>query len=428
MVANASAAPDPNTRVKASGFNLQLDGKPFAIKGMNYSPVPIGSAPGVAPYGDFFVPTYANVWKPDIDKIREAGVNVIKLYAGNPDLNAGAPRTAGNWKDFLDYCWNSGTDPVYVVMFSYTQGDLIAKGGDDLKAYKSQYAKMVKSTVKHPAVFGYIIGNEIFDGVTGDAQFWKNFGALIDTAQEAGVSQGERPFLMSAIKDDYTAENNWPAIKLGEQSGKLKNLDAWAINVYRGPELGGSGDPIFTQYLGLMKSLPSIKKPLIIGEWGTPHTTRPGNIYGQSSTQPVTNLDDVPESDMGTGHLYYDAVPVATFLNTQWSSIKANLRAGNDQVCVGGFIFEWCDEFWKSGNNSVQVGGPDAGFQGRKFAGGYWDEAGFGITSSVDQSSYNGGPNPISRSAFKGYEAVKTFYNGSSHDGGELYHPAPRRP
>ncbi len=53
-------------------------------------------------------------------KFARRGINVIKLYAGNPDLNAGAPGTAGNWKAFLDYCYNGGNKPVYVVMFSYT--------------------------------------------------------------------------------------------------------------------------------------------------------------------------------------------------------------------------------------------------------------------------------------------------------------------
>jgi len=94
------AARNVNARVNASGYILHVNGKLFVIKGMNYSPVPIGVAPGDGPpvgvYGDYFVSNYANVWRPDIDKIRQAGVNVIKLYAGNPDLNAGAPGTAGN--------------------------------------------------------------------------------------------------------------------------------------------------------------------------------------------------------------------------------------------------------------------------------------------------------------------------------------------
>jgi hypothetical protein len=413
----------PNTRVKVVGFNIELNGKPFVIKGMNYSPVPIGTAPGFIPYGDYFIPFYANVWKPDLDKIREAGVNVIKLYAGNPDLNAGAPGTAGNWKNFLDYCYNGGNRPVYVVMFSYTQGGVIAQGGTGLNDYIRQYDKLVKSTVKHPAVFGYMIGNEIFDGVTGNPQFWQNFGTLINAAQGAGLSQGENPFLTSATNDNFTPQETWPAIKLGEQSGKLRNLDAWTINVYRGPEFGGAGNSVFTQYGALIKSLPGPKKPLILGEWGTPHTTRPVGVYGTDATTPVTNLDDVPESQMGAGQPYFAAVPVATFLNKQWNTIKANLASsGTDQVCVGGFIFDWCDEYWKANNNNVQVGGPEARFQGGAFAGGYWDEAGFGITSAVDQSTYGQGKPNISRSLYKGYDAVKTFYNASSQPGSELYH------
>jgi hypothetical protein len=175
--------------VTISGTILNVDGKRFAIKGMNYSPVPIGTYPGNIPYGDYFVPNYENVWKPDIDKIREAGVNVIKLYAGNPDLNAGAPGSAGNWKDFLDYCWNGGTNPIYVVMFSYTEGNVIAGGGTGLNDYSKQYEELVKSTVKHPAVFGYLIGNEIFRGVTQNPQFWINFGKLIDAAKSAGSAR-----------------------------------------------------------------------------------------------------------------------------------------------------------------------------------------------------------------------------------------------
>src|SRR5205823_2780626 len=221
------------------------------------------------------------------------GINVIKLYAGNPDLNAGAPGTAGNWKAFLDYCYNSGNKPIYVVMFSYTQGGVIAQGGTGFNDYVRQYDELVKSTIKHPAVFGYLVGNEIFDGVTQNQQFWTNFGKLIDAAQGAGLSQSQNPFLMTAINDEFTPQTSWPAIKLGEQSGKLRNLDSWCINIYRGAEFGGAGNSVFTQYLALMNSFQTpLKKPLILGEWGTPHTTRPIGVtsavdqsaYGQSNT------------------------------------------------------------------------------------------------------------------------------------------------
>jgi hypothetical protein len=418
----ATAADARAAVVTANGFQLKLNGQPFVVKGMNYSPVPIGTFPGYVPYGDYFIPYYANVWKPDVDNMRAAGINVVKLYAGNPDLNAGAPGTAGNWKAFLDYCYNGGNHPIYVVMFSYTQGDVIAQGGTGLNNYIRQYDELVKSTVTHPAVFGFLVGNEIFGGVTQNPQFWINFGRLIDAAQGAGLSQGQNPFLVTAINDEFTPQTSWPAIKLGEQSGKLRNLDSWCINIYRGPEFGGAGNSVFTQYLALMNSFQTpVRKPLILGEWGTPHTTRPIGVYGQSSTQPIANLDDVPESQMGPGQPYFAAQPVATFLTTQWNTIKANLQAGPNQVCAGGFIFDWCDEYWKGNNNNIQIGGPSAGFQGGAFAGGYWDEAGFGVTSAVDQSTYGQGKQNISRRLFKGYGAVKTFYNASSSPGSELY-------
>jgi hypothetical protein len=114
--------------VTTSGFDLRLNGTQMVIKGMDYSPVPIGTAPGTSPYGDYFVPQYTNVWTPDIQSMRAAGVNAIKLYAGNPALNAGAPGSSGNWEEFLDACYNGGTNPIYVVMFSYVQGDVIAAG------------------------------------------------------------------------------------------------------------------------------------------------------------------------------------------------------------------------------------------------------------------------------------------------------------
>ncbi len=38
--ATSMPAAGPNTIVKAVGFRLQLNGQLFAIKGMNYSPVP----------------------------------------------------------------------------------------------------------------------------------------------------------------------------------------------------------------------------------------------------------------------------------------------------------------------------------------------------------------------------------------------------
>ena len=393
----------------------------MVIKGMNYSPVPIGAVPGNPPYGDYFVPQYSNVWMPDVESMRAAGVNAIKLYAGNPALNAGEPGSAGNWEEFLDACYNNGTNPIYVVMFSYVQGDLIAAGGTAYQQYITDYQNLVRSTVTHPAILGYCVGNEIFGGVTSNAQFWTNFGNLLNAAKEAGEEQGVTPFLMTATNDDYTPAQTWPAIQQGENSDQLANFDAWAINVYRGPLFGGEGNSVFVQYQQLMTSL-NKTKPLILGEWGTPHSTRQApEVYGEDgSGGPPINLDDIPESEMGQNEPYFAATTTSQFLKTQWQTITANIGAGTNQVCVGGFIFEWSDEYWKANDASNHLGGPDQSFKGGAFAGSYADEAWYGITSAVDQSDYGTGQ-PINRTLFDAYTGIRAFYTSTTHLASALY-------
>jgi hypothetical protein len=434
------AESSPAATVTTNGFGLFVNGNRMVIKGMNYSPVPIGAVPrpgplsewtGSPPYGDYFVPEYSNVWTPDLASMRAAGVNAIKLYAGNPGLNAGNPGTAGNWKAFLDACYNNGTNPIYVVMFSYVNGHVIEKGGQQFDQYLTDYTNMVSSTVKHPAILGYCVGNEIFGGdVTSNSQFWINYGKLLNAAKAAGQSQGVTPFLMTATNDNWAPKDAWLAIKLGEASGQLNSLDAWGINIYRGPLFVGADNlSAFLQYKQLMTDL-NKTKPMILGEWGTPHSTRqaPG-VYGNSGNRgrPI-NLDDIPEDQMGPNQPYFAATTTSEFLTRQWQTIKANIDAGTNQVCVGGFIFEWCDEYWKAQPNNphptAQLGGPDEGFRDGAFAGGYGDEAWFGITSAVDQSLY-GGENPsIKRKPFAAYAAVQAFYTSTTHLGSALYgHP-----
>ena len=129
-------------------------------------------------------------------------------------------------------------------------------------------------------------------------------------------------------------------------------------------------------------------------------------------------------SDMGPGQPYFDAQPVARFLNTQWNTIKTNLMAGDNQVCVGGFIFDWCDEYWKANNKSVQIGGPtiSSSTPASQVTIGTRPGSAFPAQSlkrPMAQTSRN-----ISRNLFKGYtDGVKVFYNASSWNAGELYSP-----
>ena len=194
--------------------------------------------------------------------------------------------------------------------------------------------------------------------MANNPQFWTNFGALVDRADRAGVSMNCKPFLMTAITDNYTPETSWPAIKEGEKSGKLSKLDAWGVNFYRGPKIGGEGNSPFTQYKALMTTLKR-SKPFILAEWGTPHSTCPQGTYGHAggSVLPI-NLDTISESEMGKGKPYFDATTTAKFLTSEWDTIKANIAAKGNQVCAGGFIFDWCDEYRKGTIPTIMLAVP----------------------------------------------------------------------
>ncbi len=423
LVALASVLASPTlgaTTVKVDGYRVLLDGAPFVFKGVTYSPVPIGTAPGDGPpYGDYFVGNFANVWQSDIDLMRASGINAIRLYAGDPGANAGP--NGGKWKPFLDSLWNGGNQPIYVMMTSFTLGDQIAGGTEAYQRYISEWRTLVASTVNHPAVIGYVIGNEIFGGgYVNDPKstFWKNFGALVDAAHSSGMGAGKDPFLTTATNDNYVG--NWNAIQNGERSGRLGHIDSWMINIYRGRHFGGAGNSVFSQYKAQMAAVGQVK-PLILGEYGTPHSTRAVGTYGKPNVANPIDLDTISPSQMGPGKPFFDAIPQGEFLSTQWLTMKQNLLSGSDQVAVGGFIFGWVDEYWKGNNNSVQLGGPDGSFKGDAFAGGYYDEAWFGLTRALPQSTYGAGKPRINRSQTKGLAAVKSDFTASSHLGSELY-------
>jgi hypothetical protein len=62
------------TEVKIVGRTLFVDGAPFTIKGVNYSPVPVGTAPeSTPPYGDYFTADHSHIYDRDLPLLRDMG-------------------------------------------------------------------------------------------------------------------------------------------------------------------------------------------------------------------------------------------------------------------------------------------------------------------------------------------------------------------
>ena len=68
-------------RMRRLGRTLYLDGKPWLMRAVCYSPVPVGWDPDwFEPYGDFFTNDYAGIFERDIPLMAAAGVNTMRIY------------------------------------------------------------------------------------------------------------------------------------------------------------------------------------------------------------------------------------------------------------------------------------------------------------------------------------------------------------
>ena len=74
---------DPDVRVEGRG--LLLNGQPFTVKGVNYSPIPIGTTfDDGDKIGDVFFDYFNPIHEVDFQLMKEMGVNTIRIYGMFP--------------------------------------------------------------------------------------------------------------------------------------------------------------------------------------------------------------------------------------------------------------------------------------------------------------------------------------------------------
>ena len=87
-------------RLQPVGRALYLDGKPFLVRGVCYSPTPVGQDPGYGePWGDYFTTDHYKIFTRDIALFVEMGANTIRLYTF---------KTSQRHQDFLDSADRAG--------------------------------------------------------------------------------------------------------------------------------------------------------------------------------------------------------------------------------------------------------------------------------------------------------------------------------
>ncbi len=142
---------------------------------------------------------------------------MIKLYAGNPALNAGAPGSSGSWKQFLDYCYNNNRNPIYVVMMSHIQGGVVEAGGSGLQAIYHGLPATRRQHGESPCDLRLSdrATKSTTPASTAVRTFWTNLGQLIDARTPRASMKAAIPSSLRPRTTTTLAATSWPAIEMG---------------------------------------------------------------------------------------------------------------------------------------------------------------------------------------------------------------------
>lgn len=143
---------------------------PFFVKGVDYSPTPIGKGVTDPPLlNDPLRDGNEAIWSRDLGPMRTIGVNAIHVYNVVPPPY---DKDTGPISKFLAAAWNNGTNPIYVIITIHFPGSALKNRGaaNDLA---KQYYDMDKKYASYPAVMGVAISNEILaENFFNDREWW----------------------------------------------------------------------------------------------------------------------------------------------------------------------------------------------------------------------------------------------------------------
>ena len=136
-------------RLRRLGRTLYLDGKPWLMRAVCYSPVPVGAYPDwFEPYGDYFTSNYAGIFERDIPLLADAGVNAIRIYT---------LKYSHRHTQFFDLCHQYGI--VIIVGYDFEDGTKSFFNDEESMTKVQRKLRSQVRAAKHPAIGAWIVGN-----------------------------------------------------------------------------------------------------------------------------------------------------------------------------------------------------------------------------------------------------------------------------
>ncbi len=261
----------------------------YSIKSIGWSPSSVGENPT-----DGSVSEKYTQYITDIPLLDEMNVNTVRTYGTFEQNESGIA--------VLDSLYSRGI--MVIMQVATTQWDFPEKG----------FLTAVNFFKNHPGILMWQVGNEFnytkfySDKSSNKLELWQAIN-----------------YANTAIDDIHLADPNHP-VSVGYGEGfaeaydQIPNADAWALNIYRGDQMGAVFDSWKT----------FATKPLHIAEYGA-------DAYNSNITQVDENAQAWADSMLT-------------------EIIMENYSATNsDGVCVGGSVFSFNDEWWKHGDDWNQT-------------------------------------------------------------------------
>jgi hypothetical protein len=297
------------------GFKLQVDGRDFPIRGMNWGYTPIGENYRYSLWNqnDDFI---RSVLKREMTLLRDMGVNAIRQFDDIPP----------QWVEYIYRNYGIYT-VVNPLMGRYgTNVDGVMVPNTDYsnpvhrKALLTDLAQRVERYHNTPGVLMWMLGNENNYGL-----HWTGYEIQALPGQEDAARAEHLYSLMGEAVRTIKARDTHHPVSIANGDAQYVDLiarhapelDVFGANVYRGASARDLFDVV----------LQKLNKPVMFTEFGA----------------------DAYDAKAGRE----DHLAQAEYLRKQWEEIYSQSYGhGRAQNALGGFVFQWVDGWWKMGQES----------------------------------------------------------------------------
>ncbi len=381
-------------------WQLRVDGKPFTVRGVTYVSTKVGESPHLGTLRpwmnlddnnnglndgmfDSWVDSNRNGLQDpdeftigDAQLLKTAGFNAIRVYHGQ--LPDGTYDPSGYNKDLMRRL--NEEYGIFFVMGDFFGAYTVGSGADwekgtdytdpaQLHKMKRSVEDMVRDHKNEPYVLMWLLGNE--------NQHPHTRTNAVKKPREYAKFVNEVAEMIHKIDPDHPVAIG----NLGYEGLKELAKDAPAVDIYGANSYAGE----FSMGSVVQQVKFFYDRPLMFTEWGS-------DAYAQGK-----GVDEEAQAD---------------YIRGNWIDMKTHMagRRGEGNV-IGGVLFEWMDEWWKSGRetgSSPQWRQGTLGDMVFPYRDGWAHEEWYGIVGQGDGSN-----SPYMRQLRQAYFTLQELWKGT---------------